>query len=200
MYILCSNTCRHCANISMYYFLERMSPLTQAKKKNEWLEWAKAIVIAILIALFLRTFIFATSIVEGESMDPTLEDGERVIFNKIVYLLDEPDRGDIVIIKRPFKNYVKRVIALPGETIEINGSELYINGEKYQQTFLNEEAEERTGNFGPIQVPEDSYFVMGDNRAISKDSRNGLGFIKEDEIIGKSEFVIFPFDELSKTR
>ncbi|OZU90487.1 signal peptidase I [Virgibacillus indicus] len=174
--------------------------MTQAKKKNEWLEWAKAIVIAILIALFLRTFIFATSIVEGESMDPTLEDGERVIFNKIVYLLDEPDRGDIVIIKRPFKNYVKRVIALPGETIEINGSELYINGEKYQQTFLNEEAEERTGNFGPIQVPEDSYFVMGDNRAISKDSRNGLGFIKEDEIIGKSEFVIFPFDELSKTR
>lgn len=174
--------------------------MTQAKKKNEWLEWAKAIVIAILIALFLRTFIFATSIVEGESMDPTLEDGERVIFNKIVYLLDEPERGDIVIIKRPFKNYVKRVIALPGETIEINGSELYINGEKYQQTFLDEEAEERTGNFGPIQVPKDSYFVMGDNRAISKDSRNGLGFIKEDEIIGKSEYIIFPFDELSKTR
>ncbi|PAV28786.1 signal peptidase I [Virgibacillus profundi] len=174
--------------------------MTQAKKKNEWLEWAKAIIIAVLIALFLRSFIFATSIVEGESMDPTLEDGERVIFNKIVYLVDEPERGDIVIIKRPFKNYVKRVIALPGETIEINGSELYIDGEKYKQNFLNEEAEQRTGNFGPIQVPEDSYFVMGDNRAISKDSRNGLGFILEDEIIGRSEFVIFPFDELSKTR
>ena len=174
--------------------------MTETKKKSEWLEWAKAIIIAILIALFLRTFIFATSIVEGESMDPTLEDGERVIFNKIVYLIDEPERGDIVIIKRPFKNYVKRVIALPGETIELNGSELYINGEKYEQTFLDEDAAERTGNFGPIQVPDDSYFVMGDNRAISKDSRNGLGFIQEDEIIGRSEFVIFPFDELSRTR
>src|SRR5690625_6092935 len=71
------------------------------KKKNEWFEWIKAIIIALLIAFFIRTFIFATSIVEGVSMEPTLEDGERVIFNKIVYIIDEPERGDIVIIERP---------------------------------------------------------------------------------------------------
>lgn len=177
-----------------------MNLLAETKKKNEWLEWAKAIIIAIIIAFILRTFIFATSIVEGESMEPTLENGERVIVNKAVYLLDEPERGDVVIIQRPSKNYVKRVIGLPGETIETNDNTLFIDGEKYQQTFLNEEDIQRTGNAGPIQIPSDSYFVMGDNRGISKDSRNGLGFIAEDEIIGRSEFIIYPFSEWSQTR
>lgn len=174
--------------------------LTETKKKSEWLEWGKAILIALLIALFLRSFVFATSIVDGESMDPTLKDGERVIFNKAIYLLAEPDRGDIVIIQRPIKNYVKRVIALPGETIEISGNDLYINGEKLDQKFLSKQAELQTGNFGPIEIPDNSYFVMGDNRAISKDSRNGLGFINEDEIIGRSEFIIFPFNKWSRTK
>ncbi|WP_405196549.1 signal peptidase I [Virgibacillus necropolis] len=172
-----------------------MSKLVKHKKKNEWLEWGKAIFIAILLAFFLRTFVFATSIVEGESMIPTLEDGERVIFNKFIYLVDEPERGDVVIIKRPIKNYVKRVIGLPGETVKFQDHQLYINGEKYEETFISEEALNHTGNFGPIEVPEDSYFVMGDNRAISKDSRNGLGFINADDIVGRSELVIYPFDE-----
>lgn len=177
-----------------------MSSVTKSNKKNEWLEWAKAIIIAVLIAFFLKTFIFATSIVDGESMDPTLQDGERVIFNKIIYILDEPERGDIVIIEKPHKNYVKRVIGLPGETIEINDGHLYINGNRYDQTFLSESAQRQSGNYGPEKVPEGSYFVMGDNRAISKDSRNGLGYIEEDEIIGRSEFVIFPFDQWTLTR
>ncbi|WP_339227534.1 signal peptidase I [Oceanobacillus sp. FSL K6-2867] len=174
--------------------------MSEVKKKNEWLEWTKAIIIAILIALFLRTFIFATSIVEGESMDPTLEDGERVIFNKLIYILGEPDRGDVVIIQRPTKNYVKRVIGLPGETIEINGSDLIIDGKKYVQTFLTDDALYRTGNIGPLTIPQNSYFVMGDNRAISKDSRNGLGFIQAEEIIGRSEIIIYPFSEWALTK
>ncbi|MFC3039916.1 signal peptidase I [Virgibacillus xinjiangensis] len=164
------------------------------------MEWGKAIVVALLIAFILRSFIFATSIVEGESMEPTLEDGERVIFNKIVYLLDEPNRGDVVIIERPTKNYVKRIIGLPGETIEIKNNRLYINGDRYEQTFLSEMNLERTGNIGPVHIPEENYYVMGDNRAISKDSRNGLGFIEEDAIIGKSEVIIYPFSEWGVTR
>ncbi len=163
--------------------------------KKEWIGWFKAIVITIMLALFLRTFIFATSIVEGESMYPTLQDGERVIFNKVVYSIHEPGRGDIVIIHQPPKNYVKRVIGLPGETIEIENSQLYINGEAYQQHFLSDEVIAQTNNFGPIEIPEDNYFVMGDNRLISKDSRNGLGFIPRDDIIGKSELIIYPFRE-----
>ncbi|MGM8211918.1 signal peptidase I [Virgibacillus sp. W0430] len=174
--------------------------MSETKKDNEWIEWGKAIVIALLLAFFLRSFVFATSIVEGESMDPALEDGERVIFNKFIYIISEPDRGDIVIIKRPHKNYVKRIIALPEETIEMKDHVLYINGIEQKQPFITESAKLLTGNFGPIQVPSQSYYVMGDNRAISKDSRNGLGFIDRNEIIGRSEFIIYPFKEWELTR
>ncbi|GAA0613687.1 signal peptidase I [Virgibacillus siamensis] len=166
-----------------------------AKQKNQWIEWLKAILIAIVLAFLLRSFVFATSIVEGQSMEPTLESGETVLFNKFVYLTGAPQRGDIVIIDRPIKNYVKRVIALPGETIKFRNHELYINGEKYKQNFISEEGQNHTGNFGPIKVPENKYFVMGDNREVSLDSRNGLDFIKEENIIGRTEFIVFPFDE-----
>ncbi len=174
--------------------------MTEEKKRNEWLEWLKAVLVAIILVFILRTFVFSASVVEGESMSPTLEDGNKIIFNKFVYLVGGPERADVVIIQRPLKNYVKRVIALPGEVIEIKNHILYINDEVYDQPFINEEAILNTGNFGPIEVPDDSYFVMGDNRAISKDSRNGLGFIEDEHIIGRSEFIIYPFSEWSQTR
>lgn len=174
--------------------------MADSKKQNEWFEWGKAIFIAVLLAFILRTFIFATSIVEGESMYPALEDGERIIFNKIVYIVSEPARGDIVIIQHPQKNYVKRIIGLPNETIEMEDHILYIDGVAQESSFVDEYETKLTGNFGPIHVPEDSYFVMGDNRAISKDSRNGLGFINRADIIGRSEFIIYPFSEWEITR
>ncbi|SDJ18573.1 signal peptidase I [Salimicrobium halophilum] len=170
------------------------------KAKNEWLEWIKAILIALVLAFLLRNFFFATSIVEGASMDPTLENGERVVFNKIVYHLDEPDRNDIVIIERPAKNYVKRVIGEPGDQVEVKNHELYINGEKQAQDYLDNQSIQATRDYGPVEVPEDHYFVMGDNRAVSKDSRNGLGLIKESEIVGRTELVIFPFEEMGRTQ
>lgn len=177
-----------------------MYSLAKKEKKNEWLEWLKAIIFAVLLALFLWTFVFATSIVEGESMEPTLKNGERVIFNKLIYFVGEPDRGDIVIIQRPSKNYVKRVIGLPGETIRMKDHILYIDDKQFDQDFLTKESKNKTGNFGPIEIPEDSYFVMGDHREVSRDSRNGLGFIAEEDIIGKSELIIYPFSEWSLTR
>ncbi|HLQ97417.1 MAG TPA: signal peptidase I [Candidatus Dormibacteraeota bacterium] len=174
--------------------------MAQDKKKNEWLEWIKAILVALILVLILRTFVFSASVVEGESMSPTLEHGNKIIFNKFVYLIGDPERNDVVIIQRPLKNYVKRVIGLPGEVIEIRNHILYIDDEVYEQSYISEEAILNTGNFGPIEVPKDSYFVMGDNRSISKDSRNGLGFIESEHIIGKSEFIIYPFSEWSQTR
>src|SRR5690625_7047816 len=93
--------------------------MAQDKKKNEWLEWIKAILVALILVLILRTFVFSASVVEGESMSPTLEHGNKIIFNKFVYLIGDPERNDVVIIQRPLKNYVKRVIGLPGEVIEI---------------------------------------------------------------------------------
>src|SRR5699024_9388655 len=170
-----------------------MSSLAESKKQNEWVEWGKAILVAIIITFILHSFVFATSIVEGESMYPALEDGERIVFNKFIYRISEPERGDIVIIQHPEKNYVKRVIGLPNETIEVRDHLLYIDGKEQTQTFVDEYESKFTGNFGPIQIPEHSYFVMGDNRAISKDSRNGLGFIDRTDIIGRSEFIIYPF-------
>ncbi|MBA2174367.1 signal peptidase I [Halobacillus locisalis] len=170
------------------------------QSKNEWLEWIKAIAIAIALAFILRTFFFATSIVEGASMDPTLENGERVMFNKIIYYIDEPEHGDIVIIERPVKSYVKRIIGQPGDTIEIRNHTLFINGEEQNQDYLDNGATESTRDFGPVEVPEGKYFVMGDNRSISKDSRNGLGFIEENEIIGRTELVIYPFTEWGLTK
>lgn len=182
--------------------MRRLASLSkdEVKKKNEWLEWGKAISIAIILAFLLKAFVFSTSIVEGESMSPTLEDNNKIIFNKFVYLISKPKRGDIVIIQRPLKNYVKRVIALPGDKIQMIDHVLHINDEVSEQSFITDEAIMQTGNFGPTVVPDDFYYVMGDNRAISKDSRNGLGFIEEGNIIGRSEIIIYPFDQWSMTR
>lgn len=178
-----------------------MSSLADStKKKNEWIEWAKAIVIALILAFTLHTFVFATSIVEGDSMYPALEDGERIVFNKLVYIISKPERGDIIIIQHPEKHYVKRVIGLPNETIEIKNHTLYIDGKEMDTDYVDDFESKLTGNFGPITLSEDNFFVMGDNRAISKDSRNGLGLIDRSDIIGRSEFVIYPFSEWEITR
>src|SRR5690625_3183519 len=148
--------------MTCFFWRERKNLRTRVKKKNEWTEWGKAIVIAVLIALFLRTFIFSTSIVEGESMAPTLDNGERIIFNKFSYLVGEPNRGDIVIIQRPHKNYVKRVIALPGETIGMINHDLYIKKDKYDQTFITEYAQKQSGIYSPVDIPDNNLFFTGE--------------------------------------
>jgi len=178
-----------------------MSQLSsQENERNMFVEWIKAALIALILAFLLRGFVFATSIVKGESMMPTLEDGERVIFNKFIYLVSEPARGDIVIIAKPESNYVKRIIGLPNETIEMKDDVLYVDGVSQSSTFVGEQQAKFTGDFGPIVLPNNSYFVMGDNRANSKDSRNDLGYIEREYIIGRSELIIYPFRELQLTR
>lgn len=174
--------------------------MENASKSNEWLDWLKAIIIAIIAIFLLRQYGLATSVVEGESMYPVLENGEKIIFNKFVYHVSEPKRGDIIIIQQTDKNYVKRVIGLPNETIEMIDHVLYVDGKKVDHTYVDEYNTMLTGDFGPYEVPDDHYFVIGDNRAISKDSRNGLGYIARSEIIGRSEFVIYPLNEWEITR
>ncbi|WP_117169862.1 signal peptidase I [Paraliobacillus sediminis] len=160
--------------------------------KMNWKNWIKFVLLALILVILLTSFIFSTSVIEGDSMQPTLQNGEQIVYNKIAYLVNEPQRGDIVIIDYPLKNYIKRIIGLPNETIEIREQQLYINNLLYQQSFLTEAKSFTTDDFGPITIPDKSYFVMGDNRQISKDSRNGLGFIRSEEIIGNLEFVINP--------
>lgn len=174
--------------------------MSDERIRTTWIDWLKAIFIALAIIFLLRHFGLATSIVEGESMYPTLENGEKIVFNKLVYHVSEPKRGDIVIIQQTDKNYVKRVLGLPDEKIQMINHTLYIDDEPVEGSFVDEYNQLLTGDFGPYHVPPDQYFVIGDNRSISKDSRNGLGFIKREEIIGRSEFVIYPLNEWEVTR
>lgn len=167
------------------------------KKSKIILNSIKITFVCFIVGFFTQVFVFHSSIVQGESMLPIMEEGDRVIFNKAAYLFEDPERGDIIIIQRPIKNYVKRIVALPGETIEVKDSVLFINGKKHSQSYLPESEIKKTTDFEAITIPQNSYFVMGDNRLISKDSRNGLGFIDKSEIIGRLEVVFAELHEFS---
>jgi signal peptidase I len=174
--------------------------------KNELLGWGKALLIAAGIAVIVRTFLFAPYIVEGASMEPTLHNQEKIFVYKL-NLTDSLKRGEILIIKGEKENYVKRLIGLPGDTIVMKNDKLYINGVLYKESYLSKNRKaaakmgsKLTGDFGPITVPKDKLFVMGDNRLYSMDSRNGLGLIPKDEVVGQSEFVFYPFADFREVK
>jgi signal peptidase I len=174
-------------------------------KKAAWLstlEWVGLIIGAIVIALLLKTFLFQAFYIPSESMMPTLEKNDRVLVNKLSYKLHDVHRGDIVVFKAPpgvdpgVKDLVKRVIGLPGDTIEgRNDGFVYINGAKLEEKWLPE-GEKTEPGFAPVTVPADSYFVMGDNRGNSKDSRffKPTPFIKEEDIVGRVFLRIWPLN------
>ena len=151
-----------------------------AKQKPGWavaLEWAVLIVCALVIALLIKSFLFQAFYIPSDSMVPTLKTDDRVIVNKLSYKLHPVHRGDIIVFKSPpnvdpsIKDLVKRVIALPGETVEgRSNGHIYINGKVLTETYLPKGARTDPG-FLPITVPPDSYWVMGDNRPNSRDSR-----------------------------
>src|SRR5699024_9450498 len=115
-----------------------MSHMANSTARNEWYGWLKIIIVAIIVAFIIRTFIFSTSIVDGNSMYPTLEDGERVIINKFSYLVTNHHRVNIVIIENNEKNYVKRIIDITNETIELKDYTLYIIGATFLLLINNE--------------------------------------------------------------
>jgi signal peptidase I len=168
---------------------------------SELRSWILTMSIGIAIVLIVRTFLFSPYIVEGASMDPTLHNHEKIFVNKLTSI-NGFNRGEIVIIEGPEENYVKRIIGLPGDQIEMKNDQLFINGEQVKETYLSDNLKvadqmgiHLTDDFDTVQVPDNCFFVMGDNRLVSMDSRNGLGLIKEDNIVGKIEFVYYPFTE-----
>ena len=162
---------------------------------REIFEWIMVFVVAAALAFVVRTFIFEPVRVDGSSMLNTLTDGEYMIATKFDYLLGDPERFDIVICDYPNTSdgmyRVKRVIGLPDETIELRAGELYVDGVHIEQDF------DMTPNetyFGPYTVPPGHYFVMGDNRNNSKDSRSAMvGPLARSEIKGHVRAVVFPF-------
>ena len=177
--------------------MEQENKKQEMKKslKREIFEWIMVFVVAGAMAFVVRTFIFEPVRVDGASMMYTLEDGEFMIATKYDYLLGDPERFDIVICNYPNTSdgmyRVKRVIGMPDETIELRAGELYVDGKHIEQNF------EMTPNqtyFGPYTVPPGHYFVIGDNRNNSKDSRSAMvGCLPRDMIKGHVRAVVFPF-------
>jgi signal peptidase I len=171
------------------------------------MEWILTLGAAALIALCIRTFIFEPVMVDGHSMDDTLADHEIMFINKMEYssawlfgnkftFFGNPKRFDVVICRYPGRgntNFVKRVVGLPGDTVSVQDGYLYINDEKYDEPYINDDY--RSGylnNFAPFTVPDGQYFVMGDHRNNSNDSRS-IGPIDRNMIVGHVVQVVFPF-------
>ncbi len=168
-----------------------------ANKKSHVLGWVLSIAIAVAVALCIRAFVFEIILVDGVSMQPTLFTNERVAVEKVSRYFSMPTRGDIVIVNYPNLegNYVKRVIGLPGDTIEVKDSTVYRNGEALSEPYIN--SAEPFADMSGITVPEDFFFVMGDNRAHSLDSRAPyIGPISKDALVGHAMFVIWPLDQI----
>ena len=183
-----------------------------AKKKNELWEWIKALVVAVLLAAVIRYFFFAPIVVDGLSMMPTLNDQDRMIVNKFSYQIGEPDRFDIIVFHAPEnKDYIKRVIGLPGDTVEYKDDILYVNGKAFEEPYLEELKNDEIldgpltepftlkEKIGQETVPEGELFVMGDNRRFSKDSRH-IGTVPMEEVLGKTSLVYWPIKEIGMAK
>ncbi len=159
------------------------------------------IIIALVIVVILRHFVIGMYFVPSGSMIPTLQLNDHVVVTKFSYQLNEPERGDIIVFKYPPNEeqglkevfYVKRLIGLPGEKLEIKDNTVYINDKPIKETYLNTGTD--MPDYGPITIPEESYFAMGDNRNHSSDSRI-WGYVPKHDLVGKAQIIYWPFNRI----
>jgi signal peptidase I len=155
--------------------------------------WVRDLLISAAASVLIITFLYQPVRVEGTSMLPRLEDRDRLFINKFVYRIAAIERGDVVVFRYPRdpeKSYIKRVIALPGDRLRIDHGQVWLNGKKLIESYVPEEFEDNR-SMAEMVVPEDSYFMMGDHRSISSDSRE-FGPVDRDLIYGKAVFVYWP--------
>ena len=166
---------------------------------KELFQWVLVILGAVILAFLIDTFVIVNAQIPSGSMENTIMTGDRVFGNRLAYKFSDPKRFDIIIFKYPDDEsqlFIKRIIGLPGETVEIHDGNIYINGSDtpLEDVDIKEPME---GSFGPYTVPEGCYFVMGDNRNNSRDSRYWENtFVSEDEILGKAVFRYWPLNKM----
>ena len=157
-----------------------------------------------LVCLAVIFFVAQKTVVDGSSMSPTLEDGDNLIVDKPSYRFTDPKRYDIVVFHYPEGEnsyYIKRIIGLPGETVLIEDGRIYINGVLLEEDYGNALMENSGRANSPVTLGEDEYFVLGDNRNVSSDSRDpAVGNVSRDQIVGKAFVCIYPFDRLGFLR
>jgi signal peptidase I len=173
--------------------------------KDEVFSWLLTFVVAIAVALLIKNYVIINANVPTGSMENTIMPGDDLFGFRLSYLLGKPERGDIVIFKFPddeSQKFIKRIIGLPGEKVVIEDGKIYINDSEVplEETYLKEEWVVATGPY-EFNVPEDCYFVMGDNRNDSNDARFWDNtYVTSKEIIGKAEFVYYPFNHIKSLR
>jgi signal peptidase I len=173
------------------------------------------VIVALAVAIVLKTFVVQAFFIPSGSMEPTLEPGDRVLVQKVVY---GPDRGEVIVFSDPLgrpgpdrgivggfvhwlsstlgierpehEDFIKRVIGLPGETVELRDGRLFVDGVRINQPYLKGAVDTR--EYGPVRVPEGGLFVLGDNRLNSNDSRFGLGFVPVDKVVGRAFAIVWP--------
>lgn len=169
------------------------------KKLNPLVEWIIVVAVAITSALLVRAFVVQQFAVEGQSMLSTLNDGDRVLVNRLSYRLHDPRRGDVVVLQRfeggaDERDLIKRVIGLPGEQVEVRSCVVYIDDVPLEEPYIDAAVQQRDGcgeDQSPVTVPDDSVFVLGDHRGKSSDSRV-FGAVPYDLLIGRAFVIIWP--------
>lgn len=179
---------------------EQVNKLLKRKKpKPLWREYVEVILVSLTAAILLRLLVVSAYQVDSASMEDALFEGDYIFVNKLAYNFGEPEIGDIIIFKfplNPTRDYIKRIVALPGQTVEVVDKVVYVDNElaeiypnvKYTDPKIMAAQLSMRDNFGPVQVPEGQYFVLGDNRDDSQDSRF-WGFLPKENIKGKALFV-----------
>jgi signal peptidase I len=174
---------------------------TDAGSGGGWHSWLRDLVVSVAISAFIIVFLYQPVRVEGTSMLPMLEDQDRLFINKVAYRMGEIHRGDVVVFQYPrdhTKSYIKRVIALPGDRLRIDDGQVYVNGERMLEPYVpNRFSDDRSQP--EMVLPPHDYFVMGDHRSISSDSRE-FGPVDRSLIYGKAVFVYWPMEQVGVVR
>ncbi|WP_106766095.1 signal peptidase I [Paenibacillus faecalis] len=187
-------------------FEKKEAKKTDKKKKNELVEWLKALLIALVLVFLIRWFLFKPFVVQGPSMEPNFVTGQKVIVNEILYDIRKPERGEVVVFHVPSegRDFIKRVIAVAGDTVKVEGDKVYVNGQPANEPYIQEAVDQAHAEgilynntdfpnayVKEEKVPEGHVFVMGDNRSNSTDSRM-IGYIPLEDVVGRADLIFWP--------